>query len=92
MCRLPELPALAEKRIQTITVKGAVSTLLRPEDRETETDPDTGEETVTVTWSTGGEDVTGNADTASLLAEVEALLHQVRGLQALGRGGLHLRL
>ena len=73
MCRLPELPALAEERIQTITVKGAVSTLLRPEDRETETDPDTGEETVTVTWSTGGEDVTGNADTASLLAEVEAL-------------------
>ena len=39
----------------------------------TSTDEETGEETVTVTWAASGEDVTGNADTASLLAELGAL-------------------
>ena len=73
MCRLPELPALAEENIQSVTVEGAVSTLLRPIDRETETDPETGAESVTTSWAAGGEEVTGSADTASLLAEVEAL-------------------
>ena len=73
MCRLPELPTLAEENIQSVTVEGAVSTLLRPIDRETETDPETGAESVTTSWAAGGEEVTGSADTASLLAEVEAL-------------------
>src|SRR5699024_4979257 len=68
MCDLPELPVLTEKNIQSVTVEGAASTLLRPIDKETSTDEETGEETVTVTWAAGGEDVTGNADTASLLA------------------------
>ena len=73
MCDLPELPVLTEKNIQSVTVEGAASTLLRPIDKETSTDEETGEETVTVTWAAGGEDVTGNADTASLLAELGAL-------------------
>ena len=52
---------------------------MRPIDKETSTDEETGEETVTVTWAASGEDVTGNADTASLLAELGALtLHRNR--------------
>lgn len=73
MCDLPELPNLTEENIQSVTIEGAASTLLRPINRETSTDEETGEETVSVTWAAGGEDVTGNADTASLLAELGAL-------------------
>lgn len=73
MCDLPELPDLTEENIQSVTIEGAASTLLRPINRETSTDEETGEETVSVTWASGGEDVTGNADTASLLAELGAL-------------------
>jgi len=73
MCDLPELPQLTEENLQSVTVEGAASTLLRPIDKETSTDEETGEETVTVTWAASGEDVTGNADTASLLAELGAL-------------------
>ena len=50
MCDLPELPVLTEDTIQSITVEGTVSTLLRP--LGTETDEDTGTETVT--WAAGG--------------------------------------
>ena len=70
---LPELPQLTEENLQSVTVEGAASTLLRPIDKETSTDEETGEETVTVTWAAGGEDVTGSADTASLLAELGSL-------------------
>ena len=73
MCDLPELPDLTEENIQSVTIEGAASTLLRPINRETSTDEETGEETVSVTWAAGGENVTGNADTASLLAELGAL-------------------
>lgn len=73
MCDLPELPDLTEENIQSVTIEGAASTLLRPINKETSTDEETGEETVSVTWAAGGEDVTGNADTASLLAELGAL-------------------
>ena len=73
MCDLPDLPDLTEENIQSVTIEGAASTLLRPINRETSTDEETGEETVSVTWAAGGEDVTGNADTASLLAEPGAL-------------------
>lgn len=73
MCDLPELPDLTEENIQSVTIEGAASTLLRPINREPSTDEETGEETVSVTWAAGGEDVTGNADTASLLAELGAL-------------------
>ena len=73
MCDLPDLPDLTEENIQSVTIEGAASTLLRPINRETSTDEETGEETVSVTWAAGGEDVTGNADTASLLAELGAL-------------------
>ena len=72
MCDLPDLPDLTEENIQSVTIEGAASTLLRPINRETSTDEETGEETVSVTWAAGGEDVTGNADTASLLAELGA--------------------
>ena len=58
MCDLPELPQLTEENLQSVTVEGAASTLLRPIDKETSTDEETGEETVTVT---------------SLLAELGAL-------------------
>ena len=51
MCDLPELPQLTEENLQSVTVEGAASTLLRPIDKETSTDEETGEETVTVTWA-----------------------------------------
>ena len=73
MCDLPDLPDLEETDIQSVTVSGAVSTLLRPIETETQTDEETGEETVTITWAAGGEDVTDLSDTADLLSEVENL-------------------
>lgn len=45
MCDLPELPQLTEENLQSVTVEGAASTLLRPIDKETSTDEETGEET-----------------------------------------------
>ena len=38
MCDLPELPQLTEENLQSVTVEGAASTLLRPIDKETSTD------------------------------------------------------
>ena len=35
MCDLPELPQLTEENLQSVTVEGAASTLLRPIDKET---------------------------------------------------------
>ena len=73
MCLLPELPALTEENIQSVAVEGAASTQLRSQSRETSSDGETGEEIVTVTWSAGGEDVTGSAATLSLLEELKGL-------------------
>lgn len=73
MCALPELPELTEDRIQSVTVEGSVTTVLRAENKETQTDPDTGEETVTVTWTSGGEDVTEHDDVVSLLSDLESM-------------------
>ena len=69
MCDLPELPALTEDTIQSITVEGSVTTLLRP--LGTETDEDTGTETVT--WAAGGEDVTDLESTGDLLSALEGI-------------------
>ena len=69
MCDLPELPVLTEDTIQSITVEGTVSTLLRP--LGTETDEDTGTETVT--WAAGGEDVTELESTGDLLSDLEGI-------------------
>ena len=49
MCDLPELPQLTEENLQSVTVEGAASTLLRPIDKETSTDEETGETTETNT-------------------------------------------
>ncbi len=48
-------PLTEAKNLQSVTVEGAASTLLRPIDKETSTDEETGEETVTVTWAASGE-------------------------------------
>ena len=69
MCDLPELPVLTEDTIQSITVEGTASTLLRP--LGTETDEDTGTETVT--WAAGGEDVTELESTGDLLSDLEGI-------------------
>ena len=49
MCDLPDLPQLTEENLQSVTVEGAASTLLRPIDKETSTDEETGETTETDT-------------------------------------------
>lgn len=46
MCDLPELPQLTEENLQSVTVEGAASTLLRPIDKETSTDEETGRQPV----------------------------------------------
>ena len=70
MCDLPELPELTEENLQSVTVSGAVSTVLRPDRQETGTDEETGEPTYTVTWSSGGEDVTDLDMMTSLLSDL----------------------
>lgn len=65
MCNLPDLPVLTEDRIQSVTISGAESLTLIP-DQETDDDGNT-----VVTWSCGGEDVTDAA--ADLVDELKAL-------------------
>ena len=62
MMDLPDLPSLTEENIQSVSIEGAVSTLLRPIAEDD-----------TVSWVAGGEDVTDAEDTASLLTELEYL-------------------
>lgn len=65
MCDLPDLPLLTEDRIQSVTIAGTESLTLIP-DQEEDSDGN-----VTVTWTSGGEDVTEAA--ADLIGELEAL-------------------
>ena len=65
MCDLPDLPVLTEDRIQSVTISGAESLTLIP-DQEKDDDGNT-----VVTWSCGGEDVTDAA--ADLVDELKAL-------------------
>ena len=67
MCRLPELPALTEETIRSVSIEGAVSTLLRP----IETGAD--EEAASVSWAKDSEDVTDLPATEALLSCLEAL-------------------
>ena len=64
MCQLPELPVLTDDQIQSVTIFGTETLTLTPEQAE---DADGN---VTVTWTSGGEDVT---DAADLVAELKAL-------------------
>lgn len=93
MCDLPELPQLTEENLQSVTVEGAASTLLRPIDKETSTDEETGEETVTVTWGCqrrGRHRQRGHRLSAGGAGGAD--LHQMRGLQAHRRGRCPVRL
>ena len=65
MCALPELPLLTEERILSVTVSGAETWTLTPDEGE---DEDGNE---IVTWQYGGEDVTDAA--ADLIDELKAL-------------------
>ena len=65
MCALPELPLLTEERILSVTVSGAESFTLTPEEGEDE------DGNATVTWNSGGEDVTDEA--ADLIDALTAL-------------------
>lgn len=65
MCDLLDLPLLTEDRIQSVTIAGTESLTLIP-DQEEDSDGN-----VTVTWTSGGEDVTEAA--ADLIGELEAL-------------------
>ena len=67
MCLLPELPALTEETIRSVSIEGAVSTLLRPIEAGAD-----GED-ASVSWASGGEDVTDLPATEALLSCLEAL-------------------
>ena len=100
MCDLPELPQLTEDNLQSVTVEGAASTLLRPIDKETSTDEETGvTSTTALRAQTAG--VYSFADTAAyeaFQADARAMGCQRRGrhrqrghrLSAGGAGGADL--
>ena len=62
LCDLPELPGLTEDTISTITLQGAVTTTLQAQRTEE-----------SVSWTSGGEDVTGLETVDALLTELGAL-------------------
>ena len=65
MCDLPELPLLTEEQIRSVTIAGAQSLTLTPEQGE---DADGN---AVITWMSGGEDVTEAA--ADLIAQARAM-------------------
>ena len=71
MCVLPELPVLTEETLNSLTIQGAVETTLTAAHNESVgTD---GEETSSVTWTSGETDVTDNETLQSLLDELSTL-------------------
>lgn len=77
MCVLPELPVLTEETLNSFTIQGAVETTLTAAHNEStstdETDGEDGEETSSVTWTSGETDVTDNETLQSLLDELSTL-------------------
>ena len=77
MCVLPELPVLTEETLNSLTIQGAVETTLTAVHNEStstdETDGEDGEETSSVTWTSGETDVTDNEKLQSLLDELSTL-------------------
>ena len=77
MCVLPELPVLTEETLNSLTIQGAVETTLTAAHNEStstdETDGEDGEETSSVTWTSGETDVTDNETLQSLLDELSTL-------------------
>lgn len=77
MCVLPELPVLTEETLNSLTIQGAVKTTLTAAHNEStstdETDGEDGEETSSVTWTSGETDVTDNETLQSLLDELSTL-------------------
>lgn len=77
MCVLPELPVLTEETLNSLTIQGAVETTLTAAHNEStstdETDGEDGEETSSVTWTSGETDVTDNETFQSLLDELSTL-------------------
>lgn len=77
MCVLPELPVLTEETLNSLTIQGAVETTLTAAHNEStstdETDGEDGEETSSVTWTSGETDVTDNEKLQSLLDELSTL-------------------
>lgn len=77
MCVLPELPVLTEETLNSLTIQGAVETTLTAAHNEsmgTDDAEDTdGEETSSVTWTSGEADVTDNETLQSLLDELSTL-------------------
>ena len=77
MCILPELPVLTEETLNSLTIQGTVETTLTAAHNEStstdETDGEDGEETSSVTWTSGETDVTDNETLQSLLDELGTL-------------------
>lgn len=77
MCVLPELPVLTEETLNSLTIQGAVETTLTAAHNEStsidKTDGEDGEETSSVTWTSGETDVTDNETLQSLLDELSTL-------------------
>lgn len=74
MCLLPELPALTEERVNSVTLTGAVTTELsasRPQARQDGSS--SGGEAGGAVWRCGGADVTGDARVQSVLKQLREL-------------------
>ncbi len=80
MMSLPELPLISEESFDTITVQGAVETVLTAAAEKTAVDSGDGSsssagqsEEITVTWHSGSADVTDNDTVRSLVSAIRTL-------------------
>ena len=79
MCVLPQLPALTEENLLSISVTGAAQTVLTPDpapeagDSGADNETDGSDEAAAVTWRSGGEDVTENETVEDLLADLDGI-------------------
>ena len=83
MMQLPDLPVISEEKLTSVSVQGAAETFLTAGTQTVETQPaassssgassGAGSAETTVTWSSGGTDVTGNETVQSLISAVRTL-------------------
>ena len=83
MMQLPDLPVISEEKLTSVSVQGAAETFLTAGTQTVEAQPaassssgassGAGSAETTVTWSSGGTDVTGNETVQSLISAVRTL-------------------
>lgn len=76
MMELPQTPVIQESSFRSITVQGAVETLLTPRVSGASTEADSsagGAEETAVTWQSGGKDVTDDETARALISALSAV-------------------